>query len=72
MSTPYQTCGPDCPYWQPTGVSRCEGVCNLTGDVRMDGNDCNARGYGEYQPDDQIADDNETRGRGDRRDGDHR
>ena len=40
MNTPYQTCGMDCPYWTPTGISRCEGVCAIDGELRMDGNDC--------------------------------
>jgi hypothetical protein len=51
MSTPYQTCGPDCPYWQPTGVSRCEGICAVTGELAQDGNACNVHDHGdEYQP----------------------
>jgi len=40
MNTPYQTCGLNCPYWQPTGISRCEGVCAIAGELRMEGNDC--------------------------------
>lgn len=55
MSTPYQTCGPDCPYWQPTGVSRCEGVCAITGELVQDGNACNVPDHGdEYQPDEKA------------------
>ena len=40
MSTPYQICGLNCPYWQPTGISRCEGACAITGELRMEGNGC--------------------------------
>ena len=62
MSTPYQTCGPDCPYWQPTCVSRCEGVCAITGELVQDGNACNVPDHGdEYQPDEQKADINGSR-----------
>jgi len=55
MSTQYQTCGPDCPYWQPTGVSRCEGVCAITGELAQDGNACNVHDHGdEYQPEEKT------------------
>lgn len=45
-------CGMDCPYWQPTGISRCEGVCAITGELTQDGNACNVPDHDdEYQPD---------------------
>lgn len=36
----YRTCGMDCHYWTPTGISRCEGLCALAGELRMEGNSC--------------------------------
>lgn len=34
------TCGPGCQFWQPTGVSRCEGICDIHGGLTLDGQDC--------------------------------
>lgn len=36
----YRTCGLNCPFWQPTGISRCEGACDIAGELRMEGNGC--------------------------------
>ena len=33
-------CGMDCPHWNPTGISRCEGLCTLDGELRMEGKGC--------------------------------